>query len=116
LGRRTAAFLAAAFGGAIELFGAVYGQGVIGHGMLFGLAGDATRTEAAMIGFVLATVTLVGAVSLMLVRETRWLAAAIAVSSIIGTLVAGQIFGYGAALALLGAIIASRVDRTAPLH
>lgn len=116
MGRRTAAFLATAFGGAVELFGALYGQGVMGHGMLFGLAGDATRTEAVMIGFVLATVTIVSAVCLMLVRETRWLSVAITVSSVAGTLAAGQIFGYGAVLALLGAIIASRVDRTAPLY
>jgi hypothetical protein len=51
----------------------------------------------------------------MLVRETRWLSLAIALSSIAGTLAAGQLFGYGAALALIGAIIATRIDRSAPL-
>ena len=115
VGRRTAAFLAAAFGGAIELFGALYGQGVLGHGMLFGLAGDATRTDAAMIGFVFGTTTIVGAVGLMLVRETRWLSALIIVASIAGTLVAGLVYGVGAALALVGGIVAARIDRTAPL-
>ena len=116
MGRRTAAFLASALGGGIELFGALYGQGVLGHGMMFGALGDATRGEAAMIGFVLATVTIVSSVLLMLVRETRWPTFVIIASSIVGTVVAGQIFGYGAALALLGAIIASRVDRSAPLY
>jgi hypothetical protein len=115
MGRRTAAFLAAAFGGGIEIFGALYGQGVLGHGMLFGLAGEATRPEAAMIGFVLATVTIVSAVGLMMVRETRWFSAAIVLSSVVGTLVAGQMFGYGAALAFIGALVATRIDRTAPL-
>lgn len=116
MGRRIAAFLIAALGGAIELFGALYGQGVLGRGMLFGLAGEATRGEAVTIGFVLGTATIVSAVGLMLVRETRSLAAAIALSSIVGTLVAGQVFGYGAALALAGALLATRVDRTAPLY
>jgi len=99
----------------IEIFGALYGQGVLGHGMLFGLAGEATRPEAAMIGFVLATVTIVSAVGLMMVRETRWFSAAIVLSSVVGTLVAGQMFGYGAALAFIGALVATRIDRTAPL-
>ncbi|MBA3877264.1 MAG: hypothetical protein C0498_10060 [Anaerolinea sp.] len=57
----------------------------------------------------------VSAVGLMLVRETRWLAAAIALSSIVGTLVTGQVFGFGAALALIGVLVAARIDRTAPL-
>lgn len=116
MGRRTAAFLAAAFGGGIELFGALYGQGVLGNGMLFGLAGAGTRTEGVMIGFVLGAVTIVSAVCLMLVRETHWLSVAIVVSSVIGTLAAGQIFGFGAALAFVGAILATRIDRTAPLY
>lgn len=115
MGRRTAAFLLAAFGGCIELFGALYGQGVMGHGMLFGLLGDATRTEGTMIGFVLGTATLVGAVGLMFVRETRWLTLAILVSSVAGTLAAGLLYGFGATLAMFGAIIATRIDRTASL-
>ena len=116
MGRRTAAFLTAALGGGIELFGALYGQGVMGHGMLFGLAGGGTRTEGVMIGFVLGTVTIVCAVAVMLVRDTRWLSVAIIVSSVVGTLAAGQLFGYGAALALIGALLATRIDRTAPLY
>jgi hypothetical protein len=115
MGRRTTSFLMAAVGGAIELFGALYGQGVLGEGMLFGLAGPETRPTGAMVGFALASVTIVAAVGLMLVRETRWLSLAIALSSIAGTLAAGQLFGYGAALALIGAIIATRIDRSAPL-
>ncbi|MEW5990586.1 MAG: hypothetical protein AB1736_04455 [Chloroflexota bacterium] len=115
MGRRTAAFLAAALGGGIQLFGALYGQGVLGHGMLFGLAGDATRGEAAMIGFVLGAATIVAGVGLMLVRDPRLPILVIAVAGIVGTLAAGQIFGYGAGLALIGAVVASRIDRTAPL-
>jgi hypothetical protein len=115
MGRRTAAFLGAALGGGIELFGSIYGQGVMGRGMLFGLAGEGTRTEAVVIGFALATVTIVSGVCLMLVRETRWFIVAVMLSSIVGTLVAGQLFGYGAALAFVGALIATRIDRTAPL-
>jgi len=116
MGRRTAAFLLAAFGGCIELFGAVYGQGIKGHGILFGILGDATRTEGTMIGLVLGAVTIVGAVCLMLVRGTRWLSVAIVVAAVAGTLAAGQMFGYGAALALAGAFVATRIDRTAPLY
>jgi hypothetical protein len=88
----------------------------MGNGMLFGLAGAETRTEGVVIGLVLGVVTIVSAVCLMLVRETRWLSIAIAVSSVLGTLAAGQLFGFGAALAFVGAIVATRVDRTAPLY
>lgn len=116
MGRRTTAFLLAAFGGGYEIFGALVGQGMLGHGMFFGLAGDATRAPAAMIGFALATATIVAAVGLMMVRETRWLSVAIVVFSIVGTLVAGQTFGYGAALALAGALLATRIDRAVALY
>lgn len=115
MGRRTAAFLLAAFGGGYEIFGALVGQGMLGHGMLFGLAGEATRAPAAMIGFGLATATIVAAVLIMMIRETRWLSLAIAMFSVVGTLVAGQTFEYGAALALVGAILATRINRTVPL-
>ncbi len=115
MGRRTAAFLLTALGGGYEIFGALVGQGMLGHGMLFGLAGDATRAPAAMVGFAIATATIVAAVGLMMVRETRWLSVAIVVFSIVGTLVAGQMFGYGAALALAGALIATRINRMVPL-
>jgi hypothetical protein len=114
MGRRTIAFLAAAFGGAIELFGALW-QGVLGDGMLFGLAGETTRTEAVMIGFVLGTATLVAAVAIMLVRDARWLSALIIVAGVAGTLVAGFVYGLGAVLALVGGFVAARIDRTAPL-
>ncbi|MBF8289546.1 MAG: hypothetical protein HW391_514 [Chloroflexi bacterium] len=116
MGRRTAAFLAAAFGGGIEIFGSLFGQGVRGHGLLFGMAGDATRTEATMIGFVLAVVTIVCAVGLMMIRDTRWLSVVLVASAVVGTLAAGQMFGYGAALAVMGALIATRISRAAPLY
>ena len=116
MGRRTAAFLAAALGGGIEIFGALYGQGVLGHGLLFGLAGGGTRPEAAMIGFAVGGATIVAAVGLMLMRDPRRLAGAIAALAVVGTLAAGPMFGYGAALSLVAALVASRVDRTAPLY
>jgi len=116
MGRRTAAFLAAALGGGIELFGALYGQGVLGHGLLFGLAGSGTRPEAAMIGFVVGGATIVAAVGLMFVRDPRRLAVVIVALAVAGTLAAGQMFAYGAALSLVAALVASRVDRTAPLY
>lgn len=116
MGRRTAAFLAAAFGGGYEIFGALVGQGMQGHGMLFGLAGEATSSAGVLIGFVLATVTIISAVSIMLVRETRWLSVTIIAAGVVGTLAAGQTFGFGAALALVGALVATRIDRTAPLY
>jgi hypothetical protein len=115
MGRRIAAFLAAALGGGIELFGALYGQGVLGNGMLFGLAGPGTRPAAAMIGFVLGSATIVTGVGLMLVRETRWLSAVIIGASVVGTLVAGPLYGVGAGLALIGGLVATRIDRTVPL-
>ncbi|OGO52719.1 MAG: hypothetical protein A2V84_10330 [Chloroflexi bacterium RBG_16_70_13] len=116
MGQRTAAFLAAAFGGGIELFGALYGQGVLGHGLLFGLVGSDTRPEAAMLGFAIGSATIVAGVGLMLVRDPRRLAAIVAVMAVVGTLAAGQMFAYGAALSLMGAVVATRIDRTAPLY
>jgi len=68
-----------------------------------------------MLGFLLATATVVCAVALMLVRETRWLSGAIAAAGVVGTLAAGQVFGIGAAIALVGAVVAMRIDRSAPL-
>lgn len=115
MGRRTLAFLAAALGGGIELFGSIYGQGVAGQGILFGALGEATRDEGAIIGFVLATATIAAGVTLMLLRETRWAALVIAACALVGTAVAGQTFGYGALVALGGAALAAVVDRTVPL-
>jgi hypothetical protein len=115
MGQRLAAFLAAAIGGMIELFGAVGWQGVRGGGALFGLLGSETRTEAVLIGFVLGTATVVAAVTIMLRRDARAAAAVIAVCAVAGTLVAGQVYGIGALLALLGAVLATRLDRTRPL-
>ncbi len=115
MGRRFAAFLAAVLGGGVELFGAIAGQGVLGHGMLFGALGPDTRTEGVILGFAMATLTLVCGVLLMFVRETRVLAAIITVAAIVGTLAAGPLFALGAAIALVGVVLAARVDRTAPL-
>ncbi len=115
MGRRFAAFLAAVFGGGVELFGALFGQGVLGRGMLFGAAGPETLTEGVIIGIVAASVTLACGVLLMFVRETRGLAAVIALAAVAGTLAAGALFGAGALLSLVGVVLALRVDRTAPL-
>lgn len=116
MGRRLAAFLAAAFGGTIELFGSLFGQGIIGTGALFGLLGPSTRTEATMLGFVLGTVTIVAAVALMFVRDPRRLAQVVVACAVVGTLAAGTIFGLGAVLAIVGAVLAYRIDREAPLY
>ncbi|MFZ5853996.1 MAG: hypothetical protein ACOYXS_05735 [Chloroflexota bacterium] len=116
MGVRFAAFLSSVLGAGVELFGAIYGQGVLGHGMLFGAAGPGTISEGTILGFALATLTLVGGVLLMFVRETRALAAIIAASALAGTLAAGLLFGAGALLVLLGAVLAVRVDRSAPLY
>jgi len=115
MGRRLAAFVAVTFGGAFELFGAMFGQGVRGNGLLFGLGGPETLTEAAVIGVVVAVATLVLGVLIMFARDARPTAAAIAALSVGGTLAAGSLFGVGAALALLGALLAARLDRTVPL-
>ena len=42
----------------------------------------------------------------MMITETRWLSAAIVLFSMVGALVAGQTFGYGTVLALIGALLA----------
>lgn len=115
MGTRFAAFFLSVVGAGIELFGAIYGQGVIGTGMLFGMAGRESSGEAAIIGFALATLTIVAGVLLMFVRDPRSLAITLIALSTAGTLVAGQLFGIGAALGILGAILALRVDRSAPL-
>ena len=115
MGRRLAAFLTAGFGAMIELFGSLYGQGVVGHGALFGLAGPQTLSEATTIGFLMATLTIAVAVALMFVRDARGLGALLVIASIVGTLAAGFLFGIGAVLALIGATLALRLDRSAPL-
>lgn len=113
--RRYTAFLAVASGGAIELFGALFGEGVRGHGALFGLAGQSTLDEATVLGFMLGAATIVLAVVVMFRRDARLLAGAVAVVGIVGTLVAGQLFGAGALIACVGAVLAARLDRTVPV-
>ncbi len=115
MGPRFGAFFAVAFGGAFGLFGALYGQGVLGHGMLFGALGPETVTEGTILAFVMATATIVFGVLLMFIRETRPLAALIATTAVVGTLAAGTLYGVGAILALVGVVIALRLDRKAPL-
>jgi hypothetical protein len=115
MGRRFAAFVAAGFGAMIELFGSLYGQGIVGHGALFGLAGPETLSEATTIGFLMATLTIVIAVAVMFVRDARGLGAVLVIASVVGTLAAGSLFGIGAILALVGATLALRLDRNAPL-
>lgn len=113
--RRFVAFLVALFGVAAMFFGAMYGQGMIGSGMLFGAAGADTADVGAFIGIAAAAVTLVADVLLMFVRDTRPLVVVLILASVVGTLAAGTLFGVGALLAILGGAIALTVDRKAPI-
>ena len=113
--RRFWAFLFMLFGAAVMFFGAMYGQGMAGTGMLFGAAGESTATAGAFIGIAAAGVTLVTAVLLMFVRDVRPLVVVALAAGVVGTLAAGLLFGVGALLALLGSAVALTVDREAPL-
>jgi hypothetical protein len=113
--RRYTAFLVTAGGGAVELFGALYGQGMNGSGALFGLLGAGTRSEATALAFLLGVVTIVAAVVTMFRRDARPLALIAFAAAVAGTLAAGPIFGIGAGLAGAGAILTARLDRSAPL-
>ncbi len=68
-----------------------------------------------MLGFVLGTATIVLGVVVMFRQDARVLALMVAVAGIAGTLAAGQIFGFGALLACVGAVVAARLDRTLPV-
>jgi len=115
MGWRLSAFVAVILGGAFELFGALFGQGVRGTGLLFGIGGMDTLSEAAVIGTLVAVATLVLGVLIMFVRDARPAALILAVLAVGGTLAAGTLFGVGAALVLVGALLAVRLDRTVPL-
>ena len=113
--RRYVAFLVALMGAGFQFFGAMVGQGMLGDGMLFGVAGAETADAGALLGTVAAIVSLGAAVSLMLVRDVRRLAAGLFMVGILGMLAAGTLFGVGAAIAALGGAIALTVDRNASL-
>jgi len=113
--RRYTAFLLIAAGGAVELFGALFGQGVLGSGALFGLLGPGTRSEATAVAFFLGVATIVCGVLVMFRQDARVLAAIAVVGAVVGTLAAGLIFGVGAGLAVVGSVLAARLDRTVPL-
>jgi len=113
--RRYTAFLLTAAGGAVELFGALFGQGIVGSGALFGLLGPGSRSEATAVAFFIGVATIVCGVLMMFRQDARMLAAIAAVAAVVGTLAAGAIFGVGALLAAIGAVLASRLDRSAPL-
>lgn len=115
MGLRLAAFLLAVIGAGLEFFGAIVGQGLLGTGALFGLAGPATIDLAVVIGIVAAMASLVLAVLLMFVRRTRPLALALFGAAAVGTLAAGPLFGAAALLTVLGGLLALRVDPSTPV-
>jgi len=108
--RRDAAFVLAAIGAGAQFFGAMVGQGILGDGLLFGLAGPSTGNLAAVIGLAAAAVSLVLAVRLMFVGDTRSTGRLLIVTVIIGTLAAGPIYLVTAVPTLLGGLIAWRTD------
>ncbi|OGO56313.1 MAG: hypothetical protein A2V85_10715 [Chloroflexi bacterium RBG_16_72_14] len=114
MGLRLAAFLLAVMGAGMEFFGAIVGQGLLGTGALFGLAGPGTTNLAVVIGILAAMVSLVLAVLLMFVRNTRSIALALFGAAAVGTLAAGPVFGGAALLTVLGGLLALRVDPGAP--
>jgi hypothetical protein len=115
MGLRLTAFLLAAMGAGMEFFGAIVGQGLLGTGALFGLAGPGTTNLAVVIGILAAMVSLVLAVLLMFVRRTRPLALALLGAAAVGTLAAGPMFGGAALLTVLGGFLALRVDPSPPV-
>jgi hypothetical protein len=115
MGRRYAAFLLAALGSGLELFGAMVGQGMLGQGLLFGLGGPGTVNLAVELGMLAAAVSLVAAVALMFAQDPRHIAWTIAIVAGLGTLAAGPVFALTAAVAVAGAVLAHRVDRRLPV-
>ena len=75
----------ALFGAGFEFFGAMYGQGMIGTGMIFGAAGADTASLGALLGIVAACTSLIAAVLPIFVRHVRPLAATLLAADIIGT-------------------------------
>lgn len=116
MSRRDLAFLLAAIGAGAQFFGAMVGQGMLGDGLLFGLAGPQTGNLAAVIGLLAAALAMVLAVRLMFVDDTRATGRVLVVTVIIGTLAAGPIYLVTAIPTLLGGLIAWRTDvRPSPL-
>jgi hypothetical protein len=110
--RRELAFLVALLGSGFQLFGAMYGQGMRGDGMLFGAWGPDTATLGALIGIVAACASIAAAVSLMLRPDVRPAVAVLVVAGVVGTLAAGTLFGVGAGLAILGGLGALTLDES----
>jgi hypothetical protein len=108
MGRRDVAFILAALGGGLQFFGAMVGQGMLGSGLLFGLGGSGTGYLATMIGLAAAGVTLVLAVRLMFVEDTRSTGRLLLVTVAVGTLAAGPIYLATALPTIAGAAIALR--------
>lgn len=115
MGRRFAAFVLAALGAGAQFFGAMFGQGMLGAGLLFGLGGPATLDLAAILGVAAACVSLVAAVGLMLVRDTRTAGRVLIVAAVVGTLAAGSLFALTALPAVVGGLLAQRIDPEAPV-
>jgi hypothetical protein len=106
--RRDVAFILAAIGGALQFFGAMVGQGMLGSGLLFGLGGEGTGYLATLIGLLAAGVTVVLAVRLMFVMDTRPTGRLLLVAVAIGTLAAGLIYLATALPTIVGGLIAWR--------
>jgi hypothetical protein len=106
--RRDLAFVLATLGAGAQFFGAMVGQGMLGHGLLFGLAGSSTGNIAAVIGLLAAGVALVAAVRLMFVADARTTGRVLVATAVVGSLAAGPIYLATALPTLLGGLIASR--------
>jgi hypothetical protein len=113
--RRDVAFLLAALGSGAGFFGAMVGQGMLGSGLLFGLGGPGSVDIATLIGIVSASVGLVAAVALMFARDTRRLGRVVVGAAVIGGLACGGVYILTAVPAILGGLIATRVDPSRPL-
>jgi hypothetical protein len=115
MGRRYAAFLLAAVGAGAEFFGAMVGQGLLGQGLVFGLAGPGTVHVAVLLGVLAATVSLVAAVMIMFVADARTLGRVLIAAGILGSIAAGPIFALTALAAVGGGLIALRIDASIPI-
>jgi hypothetical protein len=113
--RRDVAFLLAAIGAGAEFFGAMFGQGVRGGGLLFGLGGPDTINLATVIGLAAAAISLVMAVRIMFVPDARTAGRVLIGAAIVGTLAAGPIFFATSIPAIAGGLLALRLDATEPL-
>lgn len=115
MARRDVAFLLAALGSGAGFFGAMFGQGMLGSGLFFGLGGPGSVDIATLIGILTASVGLVAAVALMFAQDTRALGRVIVVAAVIGSLACGGVYILTAVPAVLGGLAATRVDPSLPL-